>query len=899
MAEEIPGVPENAEDRPAAWNRLIRCLFAFLRQAVDRRDRDACVRVEAILVRWWDDALSLDGTADLFGIPGVRLEKQWRAASHLTRCAQWIVEQPRIVEQPPGRAWVALGQAIAQAIPGDLPAESGFDPVTTWGWIASLRGTRVVYGVKVPVVLIDPTRRPLGPSPSILPDQVKVPVVLIDPTRRGAVVAELRLELIEGVVGGAFADPEQAVTDVFAAEFWDAIGLAWYAADWALRAEAGDGIDQRFLPAGRFHLDYPGTVDPSRHVNGRSAGGAAAYGWWHAFRERQPDPGVAVLAVVERDKEGGDDPPRFRLKSVEGLDEKIQALTDFRATGRTIDTIVKAGREEPIHGSPRIVSALEVSADPEHGLLARRSSLVEDLLSYLDRLSDWAAELPAYFPDHLRLPGGFDRIRQRVQVIQDRRVWERWWAEQRERLRASGQDPEAMAYDPTRARPEHESGNDVGRGETRGPTLPPPDTVFWDDNAAARFRRAVILGDPGFGKSWLLRHEARRVARFAAERLRDHDHDIELPILVRLPELGELLKNSSSGDPAEALARLAADKFLPARCDRERFLNELQTRLNHGKAVVLLDAWDEVNPDHKPILRGWLESFLPNRSDCRLLVTSCIVGYPGGLVTGAQELELLAFDQAQVNALIDGWLVGDEADPLRNQIRVWPSLRGLSRIPLMLSLVCRAFQGRANPNHGGRHPEFPTRRTELYEVCLFGLLRDWKMDDKWKEDKWIDARLELWSGVALRQFEQGEEQVRESRLREIVKGELTRLIHDDPQHELLDENAMTLIGQAKEDGLLIAAGQDRDASLLFLHRTFQEYLAARALASKANRPGGWSLVADPLDRWSWYPRWEPVILLLAGQLEDPTPLLEMLADETTDDLFCQRLTLAALLGRTP
>jgi hypothetical protein len=350
--EEIPAVPENAEDRPAAWNRLIRGLFIILRQAVDRRDREACDRVEAILGHWWDEALSLDGTADLFGIPRVRLDDQWRAAGYLTRCARWIVEQP------PGRAWGAIDQAIAQAVPGDLPAKSGFDPVTTWGWIASLRGARVAYVVKVPVVLIDLMR----------PD---------------AVVAELRLELIEVVVGGAFADPEQALVGVFAAEFRDAMALAWDAAAWAMRAEAGDRDDRCLLAAGRYRLDYPGTVAPSRAVADRSAGGAAAYGWWHAFRSCQPDPGVAVLAEVVRDNEGEDDPPRFRLASVKGLADKIHALTNPQAQDRTIDTIVVKSLEKTFDCSARIVIADEVSTDPDRGLLARRSAMVEDQPAYL------------------------------------------------------------------------------------------------------------------------------------------------------------------------------------------------------------------------------------------------------------------------------------------------------------------------------------------------------------------------------------------------------------------------------------------------------------------------------------------------------------------------------------
>ena len=49
-----------------------------------------------------------------------------------------------------------------------------------------------------------------------------------------------------------------------------------------------------------------------------------------------------------------------------------------------------------------------------------------------------------------------------------------------------------------------------------------------------------------------------------------------------------------------------------------------------------------------------------------------------------------------------------------------------------------------------------------------------------------------------------------------------------------------------------------------------------------------------VDRKAWLPAWQEVIILLAGQLHDPVPLLEMLLNDETDDIFCHRLALAAL-----
>jgi hypothetical protein len=91
---------------------------------------------------------------------------------------------------------------------------------------------------------------------------------------------------------------------------------------------------------------------------------------------------------------------------------------------------------------------------------------------------------------------------------------------------------------------------------------------------------------------------------------------------------------------------------------------------------------------------------------------------------------------------------------------------------------------------------------------------------------------------------------------------------------------------------------------LFLHLTFQEYLTACYLAERINA-AGWDKATVPVDgkeipaklfvdRKAWLPSWQEVIVLLAGKLSDPVPLLELLSNDETDDIFRHRLALAAL-----
>jgi hypothetical protein len=511
------------------------------------------------------------------------------------------------------------------------------------------------------------------------------------------------------------------------------------------------------------------------------------------------------------------------------------------------------------------------------------------VIGYLDALADRAAQLPTYFPPNLRQAVGnpFDAIRQMVQVVEDRSGWDQWRAEERERARAAGIADDRLAYAPGRARPE-----DREEGGRRDDRPAPPPLVPWDEQAAARFPRAVILGDPGFGKTWLLRYEARRLARDAARALRPGAGGLDqvtLPLFARLSDL-----NRSDGPLEDALAPGQSESFRRFACQR----------LEAGDAVVLLDAWDEVPVEipepgqpiayashYRQRLGQRLGDFARRFPRCRVLLTSRIVGYNGSPIPGARELELFAFDGPQVEAFAGAWF-GD-AELFLASLRQSPQVGELARIPLMLTLLCRAFAERRRRAPAAEdRDDALTRRASVYRVCLRGLLRDWREEKERREisDGYVDAMLEVLSGSAHALFAGGYEQFGEGLLRERVRAALGGL---GAAHELAGWDATSVIAELKRAGLLITTGEHRDAPLMFLHRTFQEYLAARDLARRV-KSGGWGSVTALVDRKAWRPAWQEVLVLLAGQLEDPVPLLRLLANKERDDLFRHRLALAAL-----
>lgn len=546
------------------------------------------------------------------------------------------------------------------------------------------------------------------------------------------------------------------------------------------------------------------------------------------------------------------------------------------------------------------------------------SLLVREILNYLDKLAWRMADLPSYYPNHLRTGENgktrFDNIRQMVQVVEDRAAFDRWLAEEGERMRAAGQGFNRMAYNPTRARRET-----VAPAEEHRDRAKPPLPVLWDERAGERFKRAIILGDPGFGKSWLLRYEARRLANDAAQQLREQTvilNELTLPIFASLPVV-----NQSNTPLEDALVELASKEIPEGGSDA--FRHFVREKLKSNRCVILLDAWDEVpvelpkngqpiryEPSYRQRLGERLKTFAHQFPQARLLLTSRIVGYDSThlSVPDLQELELLAFDSSQTDSFVSAWFGDDTqaANQCLAMLRQNPQVRGLARIPLMLTLLCRTYFESQE-----KQSDFLTHRVEIYDCCLRGLLRDWKREKERREisDADVEAVLELLHIVSYTLFVEGYEQFSESKLRkQIIKWRVGLKY----KHELSDDDPTSIINKLKRDGVLITAGEHRNAPLLFLHRTFHEYLTACMLAGTVNdQKKGWHAevalqgrnvtIHQLVDRKAWDLRWQEVIVLLAGKLDDPSPLLEMLSrPEPTptnphgDDIFRHRLGLAAL-----
>lgn len=496
-----------------------------------------------------------------------------------------------------------------------------------------------------------------------------------------------------------------------------------------------------------------------------------------------------------------------------------------------------------------------------------RHLLRDELDWYLSDLERKATALPAFYPNRLKDEGAasFRKIRQKVRVVQ-RETREQWQQEQHEReaLRAAGSSD--WRYDPIRSRPELRSLDDKDHHEDEAlPEL--PTTFIWDEEAESdQYRRAILVGDPGMGKSWLLRHEVVRRVQQCREVLFKSKTDgmtadLRIPLWFKLPDL-----ERRAGTLEERIrAELGS---LTQR--RATLLTYLLACFRNGTTAVLLDSWDECSV-HREGLRKEIQNWAENGSSCPVLFASRGVRYSQSPMPEAPELELLAFERPEVECFARVWF-GDEEDakPFLEALGDSSAVNGLARIPLMLSFLCRVY--------GQTQPELPVRRYELYEAVVRGLLYDWQ------EDKSLERRLSpdevedeisQVAAVAYRLFP------KESfGTRQVAEAAGLKDLPTKAKVEYVD--ILCLVG-------LLIAVDTKLSSWQLLHRTFHEYLTARYLAEYANKDG-WRSVEAEVQARAPEPVWTEVIILLSGQLKDPLPLIDWLGKQ--EDNMQRPLSLA-------
>src|SRR5262249_2007323 len=158
-------------------------------------------------------------------------------------------------------------------------------------------------------------------------------------------------------------------------------------------------------------------------------------------------------------------------------------------------------------------------------------------------------------------------------------------------------------------------------------------------------------------------------------------------------------------------------------------LDLFRARLGTGGGLLLLDAYDEVPDDRRPLLLRTLGEWVPGNPQARVLFTSRVVGYqrPWPLPERSEtdrEMEMLPFADDQVGAFAGAFFAGEPeaARELRELLRRAPQVRGMAQIPLLLGFLSALYREMREQPAGQRQDLARLRRTDLYRAVLHRLL---------------------------------------------------------------------------------------------------------------------------------------------------------------------------------
>jgi hypothetical protein len=364
----------------------------------------------------------------------------------------------------------------------------------------------------------------------------------------------------------------------------------------------------------------------------------------------------------------------------------------------------------------------------------------------------------------------------------------------------------------------------------------------------AQTNRLFIRGEAGLGKTTLLQWIAVRSART----------DFRVPLTAwndRIPFFVPL--------------RRYAERELPPP---ERFLDEVgrhiahdmpkgwvQQQMRSGRAIVLIDGVDELAAERRTDARSWLRQLVTAFPDARYIVTSRPSAAPADWLRGEEftVVDLQPMLPNDIRVFVSRWHQAvrsecpDEAArtklaqyerSLLNQLTRRHHLRKLAGYPLLCALLCAL--------HRDRRGDLPDNRMELYDVALQMLLERRDAERRLPSLPGLNRTRKtlLLADLAYWFIRNDFTDAAVDRVTEHLRRRLNGM------SEVACDVAEVYRHLLERTGLLREPIENR---VDFVHRTFQEHLAARAAVIDTDDVG--NLVAHGhLDQW------HEVIVMAAG-----------------------------------
>ncbi|MFF5777005.1 NACHT domain-containing protein [Streptomyces virginiae] len=292
--------------------------------------------------------------------------------------------------------------------------------------------------------------------------------------------------------------------------------------------------------------------------------------------------------------------------------------------------------------------------------------------------------------------------------------------------------------------------------------------------------------------------------------------------------------------------------------------------LRDGRALLLVDGIDEIPATERDRARDWLADLIAACPGNRWLVTSrpSAVRPDWLAAVDFSEVTLTPMTRANVRAFIERWHTAADHTPpeyrdqLLDAVARKPDLARLATNPLLCGMICAL--------HRERRGFLPTGRKELYAAALSMLLhrRD-RERGLLLPDLAEEPQLQLLQRLAYWLIRNGRTEMDRTRAEALIADALPAV----PAARVLGDAPEVFAHFLERTGLLRAPTED---TVEFVHRTFQDFLGARAALDEG---GLGELTGHAEDD-----QWEDVIRMAVaqGRPRERTEIIRGLLDRGPD-----------------
>ncbi len=391
-------------------------------------------------------------------------------------------------------------------------------------------------------------------------------------------------------------------------------------------------------------------------------------------------------------------------------------------------------------------------------------------------------------------------------------------------------------------------------------------------NAIDSAAHVILLGDPGSGKSSLVKHVLANIAscELDGEQPLLKETSELLPVLIVLRDLAPRLAQAKLPKDADERSKALAELVLAQATENAKvlkageFADGVSEAFEEGNVFLVFDGLDEVPLHLRPLIREAAGATL-NQYDLKRIVTTCrIRSYTGVAVfEKVPTFTIQKLKSDQIRTFITRWYKAqgqlgwvaerDVEGQTKNLIgvAVEEPLLALAENPMLLTTMTLIHQ---------RETQLPRERVKLYDLAVGLLLR------RWQEGRgggpsdlsiFIEAKGDKLRTTMERLAFEAHQSNLAQEAADLPRKKITTLLAGERYlgSKKLARQFLDYVDQRA--GLLVGRGGSTEerATYNFPHRTFQEYLAGCYIMAERGAARRLRKLAKMGDYW-----WEAVLL---------------------------------------